>query len=123
MLNKKAVVIFKYWPPVVICAGGIFYFSSLPGTSIPKLFSFQDILFHFFIYLVLGLFFSRALKNTFLSMPAAKIIIFTFIFTFIYGISDEFHQYFVPYRNASVFDLLIDGSGGLFGGLLCRWLK
>jgi VanZ family protein len=123
MLNKEGLGIFKYWPPVIICAGCIFYSSSLPGTSIPRLFSFQDILFHFFIFLILGLFFSRALKNTFFGISGIKIVIFTFIFTFFYGISDEFHQYFVPYRNASVLDLFVDGFGGLSGGLFYRWRK
>ncbi len=123
MLNKKWFGLFKYWLPVFICAGGIFYASSLPGTSIPKLFLFQDIFFHFFIYFILGLFFSRALKNTFFGISMVKIVIFTFIFTFFYGISDEFHQYFVPNRDVSILDVFVDVLGGLFGGLSYRWLK
>jgi len=123
MPNKLKRKIFRYWLPVIVCAGCIFYFSSLSGASIPRLFLFQDIFFHFFIYLILGLFFSRALKNSFFSITSIKIVIFTFIFTFIYGISDEFHQYFVPNRNVSVFDILVDGFGGLSGALFYRWLK
>ena len=117
------MVVIKYWLPVVLCASVIFYFSSLPGTSIPSLFLFQDILFHFLVYLILGLFFSRALGNTIFGIASTKILIFTFIFTFFYGISDEFHQYFVPNRNASVLDVFIDGLGGLSGGMFYKWLK
>jgi VanZ family protein len=123
MLNKEGVKILKYWAPVIICAGGIFYSSSLPGTSIPRLFLFQDILFHFFVYLFLGLFFSRAFKNTFSGISGTRIMIFAFIFTFFYGISDEFHQYFVPNRSVSFFDVFVDGCGGLSGALFYRWQR
>ncbi|PIS33500.1 MAG: VanZ family protein, partial [Candidatus Omnitrophica bacterium CG08_land_8_20_14_0_20_41_16] len=76
-----------------------------------------------FAYLTLALFFSRALKNTSLGISGIKIVIFTFIFAVFYGISDEFHQYFVPYRDASAFDVLIDGFGGFLGSLLYICLK
>jgi VanZ family protein len=123
MLNKLKPGNFQYWLPVILCASIIFYFSSLPGRSIPRLFLFQDILFHFFIYSILGLFFSRALQKSFPGIRGIEIIIFTFIFTFFYGISDEFHQYFVPSRNVSFFDVFVDGLGGLSGALFRRWLK
>lgn len=37
------------------------------------------------------------------------------LFIFLYAISDEVHQYFVPMREASVIDVLIDTAGGLIG--------
>jgi VanZ family protein len=40
--------------------------------------------------------------------------------TILYGISDEFHQYFVPGRHARVADVLFDASGGLAMVLLIR---
>jgi VanZ family protein len=40
--------------------------------------------------------------------------------TILYGISDEFHQYFVPGRYARVADVLFDTSGGLAMVLLLR---
>ncbi len=36
----------------------------------------------------------------------------------IYGLSDEFHQYFVPNRQFSLMDLLADGAGGYLGARL-----
>jgi VanZ family protein len=33
----------------------------------------------------------------------------------LYGISDEFHQYFVPGRSVDVYDVLADALGGLLG--------
>ena len=38
----------------------------------------------------------------------------------LYAASDEFHQAFVPSREASVWDVLLDTSGAAFG-LLCLW--
>ncbi|MGH8657315.1 MAG: VanZ family protein [Gammaproteobacteria bacterium] len=37
--------------------------------------------------------------------------------TILYGISDEFHQSFVPGRQPSWYDVLADGLGGLLGVL------
>jgi len=33
----------------------------------------------------------------------------------LYGISDEIHQHFVPYRDADVMDVLADTIGGIMG--------
>jgi len=113
--------IFKPWLPVFLCTGFIFYTSSIPGTDIPSLFPYQDIIYHAFIYLVLAYFFARALKKTKGSIAPAKIIVFTLLFGIIFGISDEFHQSFVPNRTPSGWDVLIDGIGTFLGGLICRF--
>jgi VanZ family protein len=97
--------------------GIIFYTSSIPGTDIPYLFSFQDIIYHFIVYLILCLFFSRALKNSIANMTSPQVILFSLLFGIGYGISDEFHQLFVPYRSVSGFDVLIDGIGSFVGSL------
>jgi len=36
----------------------------------------------------------------------------------LYGISDEVHQAFVPGRNASPWDVVADGLGGVMGALI-----
>lgn len=43
----------------------------------------------------------------------------TVIWVFLSAACDEFHQYFVPGRYASVADVLLDTCGGAFGMLLC----
>lgn len=104
--------------------GLIFYFGSLPGSDVPALFPYQDIVFHFTIYLILGAFFSRALKISDPQLKPGRIILISALFVFFYGISDELHQLFVPMRSCSVFDALTDGLGGLSGSLLLlRCLK
>jgi VanZ family protein len=97
----------KFWLPVILCMGFIFYASSLPAKDIPPLFPFQDILFHLGIYLLLGLAFCRALNNSFSIRSARRL-------------SDELHQVFVPGRSASGLDLFVDAMGSLLGGLLYR---
>ena len=43
------------------------------------------------------------------------VALWALIFTFLYGVSDEYHQLFVPGREASAYDLLFDVIGGLGG--------
>ena len=117
------MVVVKFWLPVFVCMGFIFYTSSLPASNIPSLFPLQDIVFHLFIYLILGFSFARALKNSYANITASKIIFFTIIFAVIYGISDELHQAFVPNRCVSGFDVFIDGMGSFIGSLTYQWLK
>jgi len=35
----------------------------------------------------------------------------------LFGVTDEIHQYFVPWRAADVFDVVADGAGALTGAL------
>ncbi|MDD2689359.1 MAG: VanZ family protein [Candidatus Omnitrophica bacterium] len=104
--------------PVLFVMVIIFYASSIPGKDIPLVFSFQDIVFHFFIYFLLAWSFSRALKKTYSDIAVLKVIFFTLVFGVIYAISDEWHQSFVPHRNVSASDVLVDGMGSLMGGLI-----
>jgi len=108
----------KYWLPVLICMGIIFYFSSIPGSLIPSLFKYQDILLHLSIYFTLAYFFSRALKNTYIKLSKDKNFWFTVIFSFFYGILDEFHQIFVPQRFFDIFDIFINTIGIVIGSLI-----
>ena len=118
MQNKQKFLFTKFWLPVLLCMAVIFFVSSVAGSDIPRLFRFQDKIYHFLIYLILGLCYSRAIDNTFLRLSMVKLIVFTIIFGFIYGASDEFHQSFVPYRDASVFDVLTDTMGCFAGSLV-----
>ena len=39
---------------------------------------------------------------------------------FLYACSDEFHQCFIPLRNPSVYDVILDGISSLIGIVLCH---
>lgn len=119
-INTNHFKFLNLWVPVFICMGFIFYASTIPGSNIPSLFPSQDIFFHMLAYIGLGFFFSRALKNTFSRLKRWHWVIFAACFGLLYGISDEFHQLFVPNRSVSGMDIFIDALGGLIGGLLYK---
>jgi len=105
---------------VVYCAF-IFYLSSLPGNSIPKL-PVSDKLIHFFLYLGLGLLFTYVLYGLKFFTSQVKIAIITFAFIALYGLSDEIHQLFVVGRDFDVLDLFVDIIGGFSGCLIMSYL-
>jgi VanZ family protein len=50
-------------------------------------------------------------------------IAFTLVFIFVYALSDEFHQLFVPSRTASLGDVMIDVFGGICGIFWMVWYR
>ncbi len=110
----SVIVLFVY-------CGFLFYLSSLPGDSLPKLPAFDKII-HFFLYLVLGLIFTYFIYSLKFFTSRMKIMIITLAFTALYGLSDEIHQLFVPGRNFDFSDLLVDIIGGSSGGLIMSLL-
>lgn len=108
----------KAWAPVVAWALVIFALSSIPGTSIPDVgFSFADKVAHICVYGVLGVLFFRAWRRQAPALNDTVALLVSALCTLTYGISDEFHQLFVPNRSADIFDLVADLIGGVLGGL------
>jgi len=117
--NKAAVQLtsnfLKYWVPLYIYAGIIFYFSSIPK-PLPEIdIPFFDKALHICEYAVFGLLASRAFKNSPRKGFFENFKIMAILISILYGISDEFHQAFVAERHFSVFDMLADGIGGIIG--------
>ncbi len=78
---------------------------------------------HFTVYFVLGIssFFTyRSYKTGFTSdIPKKwKTIIVPLLFCFFYSVTDEIHQFFVPGRNGTFIDCIIDSVGAFCGILL-----
>jgi VanZ family protein len=75
-------------------------------------------LFHLLLYLVLGYLVYRALTAStgryafWVALMACSL----------YGLSDEFHQRFVPGRSCQVMDLVFDICGAFLGILLYHWV-
>jgi VanZ family protein len=86
--------------------------SSLPTLSTLPHF---DKLEHLGVYALLGALVFRAFRAY--GMPARRAAVFAFVVGAFYGVSDEFHQSFVPQRTADVFDALADGTGASLGAL------
>ncbi len=115
--------VFKYWLPVFLWMVFIFAISSLTDKDIPQTFFGADFLFHISEYLLLTLLLNRALRNSspFISWDKRRRIFVAVLFCFIYAVSDEFHQQFVPGRVSSAIDLIFDGVGILIGNVIYRW--
>lgn len=101
---------------MALYAAGLFYLSSLSAPKIPIV-HWSDKPLHFCAYAGLGWLVARALQPYNSSWHAFKIVIAGLLGATLYGITDEFHQLFVPGRTADVFDLAMDALGGLAGGL------
>ena len=91
--------------------------SDLPATiiadSIPSLSEFSVLIArkmaHFAEYMVLGFF------MTLYTRGSKKELAIVFLIGFLFAVSDEIHQYFVPGRYCQLKDVLIDSAGVLTG--------
>jgi VanZ family protein len=109
--------ILKYWLPLYLYAGVIFYISSiqkpLPDISIP----YSDKFLHVIEYAVFGILAARAFKNSPREVLHRNFKILAILAAVAYGASDEFHQLFVSCRAGDVFDITADIVGGTIGAL------
>lgn len=105
----------RYQLPAIIWAVLIFISSSIPAQDLPKLgIPRFDKVIHFVIYLTLAYLTDRAFRNQVrFAVLAKRHLIFTIVFTLLYGISDEMHQMFVAGREPSLLDLSADLLGAL----------
>ncbi len=112
----------KYWGPVVLYALAIVYLSSQSNPAeqlqLPSfIFNLNDKFLHACEYGVLGILLYRAFKYT---TPTAGNMGLAIICVIAFGISDEIHQWFVPQRQADVWDLVADTFGAAF--LILGWV-
>ncbi len=101
--------------------GFIFYLSSRSSLPTPMLFPHQDKLLHMGAYFIMGMlawrFFRHYSSRLFLSVN-------TVLFCSLYGISDEWHQSFVPGRQIDFYDWVADTSGGFLAVVALNfWFK
>ncbi len=73
---------------------------------------------HIIEYFILAISYFYALNNTYKKNSLKKTYTISFILTFLYAITDELHQSFVPNRVGTYHDVLIDSIGILSGYLL-----
>lgn len=69
---------------------------------------------HLVVYAILFWFIFRAARN---HLSFKKALIFSFVLTVLYAISDEYHQTFVSDREGTARDVLIDSLAALLCGL------
>lgn len=85
-------------------------FSKLPS---PGGFNVSDKLQHFAAYAILGFMVYVAIRGTLQHKEMGYHSIVTILLVALYGMADEFHQYFIPGRNCEFGDWLADVAGGV----------
>ncbi|MDF1592727.1 MAG: VanZ family protein [Desulfobacterales bacterium] len=114
MADRHKIFLF-YWFPVLIYCALIFFQSSRPvPESIPDT-PYLDKLLHAGAYAILGVLFFRAYRITAPGGKPYNIITLSILSAGLYGIGDEVHQYFVPFRSADIGDALADIAGSAIG--------
>jgi len=102
------------WLITIIMAIIIFYVSSLIFSGSGGSTSYIGYVYHFTAFSYLALFLLISLTN---GKYSTNLIILGIILAILYGISDEIHQYFIPGRDSSIKDILINSIGILITGI------
>jgi len=100
------------WLITVAYMGLIYFLSSLSGDRLPGLTHGSDKIIHACAYAVMSFLCFHSLSSSGIKRHCFLIVL---LLTSIYAVSDEFHQYFVPGREASTGDLIADFIGAFIG--------
>lgn len=111
------------WFVVITGAIGIFILSSLQFEPIgPSRIRFLPILYHILAFFFLGLFLLIALVR---GKAKYSLFFLGIVLAVSYGITDEIHQFFVPGRSSTFFDVFLDSVGVMFAFMVylirVRW--
>ncbi len=105
---------FANWSPPVLWSAGIFYLSSLPGSVIrlPSIILIDKFL-HLVVYGLLNVLVMRSCRK---SGMKKSVIVASMLYSILFALSDEIHQYFVPGRLSDPMDFVADVLGVLISG-------
>jgi len=73
------------------------------------------LLIHFAAYGIMGILFYRAYQTLPFRHRYQMLMLLSVVSASLYGISDEIHQHFVPYRDADILDVIADFLGAACG--------
>ncbi len=116
----KAIIMtfLRYWLPLIAYCLLIIVQSHFPTpTAVPR-WPYFDKMLHTVGYALLGLLFCRAYHFRWPQASARTLGRAGVLSTALFGLSDEIHQYFVPFRSAEYLDVLADTIGGFLGALI-----
>lgn len=99
---------------MVCIMGIIFYLSHQPGELIflPPLIGLDKLL-HIIAYGILAAAFLYSLQPYINDANRTSAAVVAVLFCILYGMSDEYHQLFIPGRFVSFWDVVADGLGAL----------
>jgi VanZ family protein len=116
--------VFWYWLPVALYAGAIFFWSSQshPEEQLPSflLKDVSDKVLHAVEYGILAVLCYRAFRWAAGPAVARQAVVSAIVASSAYGVTDEVHQFFVPFRESSWLDWLADTIGAAIGALSWR---
>lgn len=105
------------WLPAAFIAACSYYFSSKSQLQYMPTFWSADKVVHFFCYAGFAFWVAFACN-----IRAKRQVWIPISIISLWGITDEIHQMFVPYRSASVFDWLADTLGASLGSAVYVFL-
>lgn len=121
------VQVFWYWVPVALYAGVIFFLSaqSHPEEQLPSflLKDVSDKVLHAVEYGILALLCYRAFRWAAGPAVARQAVVLAIVTASVYGLTDEAHQFFVPFRESSWLDWLADTIGAAIGAMSWRFIR
>lgn len=112
----KLLKVALWYAPFLFCCGVIFWLSSMNHPPIPRFMRFPngDKVLHLVAYFLVGA--SASLPFLLRSNLAPLLgVIQAILLATLFGVSDEFHQAFVPQREVSFGDLCADFLGASAG--------
>ena len=122
MQTRMKHLLFRWFPLIAYCIF-IYVQSSHPSPEHLPSFRFMDKMLHVAAYAVLAILFLRAYQTLPIRHNIRMIAFLSILSASLYGISDEIHQYFVPFREADIFDGIADTVGAITGVLVYQmWL-
>jgi VanZ family protein len=101
-----------YGGPVLVYAGLIYFLSSQSQfpEELPSFFGFDKVV-HFVEYYIFGWLLYRWFSSPDRVWGRRGVLLMTLLVGIGYAVGDEWHQSFVPGRDASFFDALFDAAG------------
>jgi len=107
--------VFQYWLPFLSYSLLIIFLSHRPQIEILPI-TPNDKILHFCEYFVYAFFLRRLL----ILYKIPSVLVWTMGLSIVWGITDELHQFFIPGRDCSIWDVLLDGIGA---GTLCFLMR
>jgi len=108
--------------PVIIIMGVIFFLSHQPGELFtPYDFQWADKLAHLSVYAVLCITVIYAFPDRYRRSAKGMVIGVSIVLCLVYGLSDEFHQSFIPGRYPSIADVAADVIGASLACMIWLW--
>jgi len=111
-----------YWLPLILYCLFIYIQSANPSPDqIPSI-PYIDKVLHGAAYGIMGILFYRAYQTLRIKDNIHMLMLLSVVSASLYGISDEIHQSFVPFRDAEVADVIADIIGAVGGIFLYQML-